>query len=76
MHTLFTFLLRLEDCVTVAKVLGFLYPMPGFSIDTNGNFIFKPKTIYGTKMTIAEGKKYILYIVIQNIFLNCFCYSH
>lgn len=50
--------------------------MPGFSIDTNGNFTFKYKTVYGTKMTIAEGKEYILYIVLRNIFLDCFCYSH
>lgn len=76
MHTLFTFLLHLENCVIVAKVLGFLYPMPGFSIDTNRNFTFKCNTVYGTKMTIAEGKEYILYIVLHNIFLDCFCYSH
>lgn len=76
MHTSSTFLLHLENCVIVAKVLGFLYPMPGFSIDTNGNFTFKYKTVYGTKMTIAEGKEYILYIVLRNIFLDCFCYSH
>lgn len=66
MHTLFTFLPHLENCVIVAKVLGFLYPMPGFSIDTNGNFTFKHKTVYGSQMTKAEGKEYILYIVLQN----------
>lgn len=37
-HTRFTFLLRLEISVTVVRVLGFLFPVPGFSIDTNGNF--------------------------------------
>lgn len=37
-HTWFAFLLRLEISVTVLRVLGFLFPVPGFSIDTNGNF--------------------------------------